>query len=213
MTEAQKLTNNKEIIAYLVEKFPLCFSLAGEAKPLKIGVFQDLAEALQEDERVSKTQLRQALRAYTSNWRYLHGCKVGAERVDLQGNPCGVLEEEHAQHAATQLAEAKAKVAEKRAAENAANPEKKRSTRRPNNKTAQTQIKDKKTGVKTKAPRKPKVALNAVDMAQLQKGDKVKVKVGEHAKNAIFLESVKELARVELENGLVISVTADRLFS
>ena len=54
MTEVQKLTNNKEIIAYLAEKFPLCFSLEGEAKPLKIGLFQDLSETLKDDERVSK---------------------------------------------------------------------------------------------------------------------------------------------------------------
>ena len=81
---SQKLTNTKDIIAYLAEKFPLCFILEGEAKPLKIGLFQDLAEALQDDERVSKTQLRQALRQYTSNWRYLHGCREGAVRVDLQ---------------------------------------------------------------------------------------------------------------------------------
>ena len=58
-------------------------------------MFQDLAEALEDDERVSKTQLRQALRQYTSNWRYLHGCREGAVRVDLQGNPAGVLEAEH----------------------------------------------------------------------------------------------------------------------
>ena len=61
----QKLTDTKAIIAYLVEKFPLCFIAEGEAKPLKIGLFQDLAEALKDDERVSKTQLRQALRQYT----------------------------------------------------------------------------------------------------------------------------------------------------
>ena len=54
----QKLTDTKAIIAYLVEKFPLCFIAEGEAKPLKIGLFQDLAEALKDDERVSKTQLR-----------------------------------------------------------------------------------------------------------------------------------------------------------
>ena len=100
MTEVQKLTNNKEIIAYLAEKFPLCFSIEGEAKPLKIGLFQDLSEALKDDERVSKTQLRQALRQYTSNWRYLHGCKAGAVRVDLEGNPAGELEQEHIEHAA-----------------------------------------------------------------------------------------------------------------
>ena len=57
----QKLTDTKAIIAYLIEKFPLCFIAEGEAKPLKIGLFQDLAEALKDDERVSKTQLRQAL--------------------------------------------------------------------------------------------------------------------------------------------------------
>ena len=31
----QKLTDTKAIIAYLVEKFPLCFIAEGEAKPLK----------------------------------------------------------------------------------------------------------------------------------------------------------------------------------
>lgn len=178
MTEVQKLTNNKEVIAYLVEKFPLCFSLEGEAKPLKIGLFQDLAEALQDDERVSKTQLRQALRAYTSNWRYLHGCKAGAERVDLQGNACGILEQEHAEHAAQQLAEAKAKVAAMRAAEKAAKPEKKRPARRV---AAKGQHAKETTANKAKVTRKPKVILNAIELASLQKGDSVKVKVGESA--------------------------------
>ena len=202
MTEVQKLTNNKEIIAYLAEKFPFCFSLEGEAKPLKIGLFQDLSEALKDDERVSKTQLRHALRQYTSNWRYLHGCKVGAVRVDLQGNPAGELEQEHADHAAQQLAEAKALVAQKRAAEKAAKAatEKKRPARR-----------TPKQGEKT--ARKPKLALTSVNMAALQEGQLVKVKVGDRAQNAKVLEFSNETARVELDNGLVVNVTADRLFA
>lgn len=202
MTEVQKLTNNKEIIAYLAEKFPLCFSLEGEAKPLKIGLFQDLSEALKDDERVSKTQLRHALRQYTSNWRYLHGCKVGAVRVDLQGNPAGELEQEHADHAAQQLAEAKALVAQKRAAEKAAKAvtEKKRPARGAP-----------KQGEKT--VRKPKLVLTSVNMAELQEGQKVKVKVGDRAQNAKVLEFSNEAARVELDNGLVVNVTADRLFA
>jgi len=202
MTEVQKLTNNKEIIAYLAEKFPLCFSLEGEAKPLKIGLFQDLSEALKDDERVSKTQLRHALRQYTSNWRYLYGCKVGAVRVDLQGNPAGELEQEHADHAAQQLAEAKALVAQKRAAEKAAKPatEKKRPARR-----------TPKQGERT--ARKPKLALTSVNMAELQEGQLVKVKVGDRAQNAKVLEFSNESARVELDNGLVVNVTADRLFA
>ena len=202
MTEVQKLTNNKEIIAYLAEKFPLCFSLEGEAKPLKIGLFQDLSEALKDDERVSKTQLRHALRQYTSNWRYLHGCKVGAVRVDLQGNPAGELEQEHADHASQQLAEAKALVAQKRAAEKAAKAaaEKKRPARR-----------TPKQGEKT--VRKPKLVLTSVNMAELQEGQQVKVKVGDRAQNAKVLEFSNEAARVELDNGLVVNVTADRLFA
>ena len=211
--ETQKLSNNKEIIAYLAEKFPLCFSLEGEAKPIKIGLFQDLAEALKDDPKVSKTQLRYALRQYTSNWRYLHGCKEGAVRVDLQGNPAGVLEQEHVQHAAQQLADAKAKLAEKRAAEKAANPKanKKRPPRKQNENNRQHIKPSNKTVVK-KTQFKPKVELNSIDFASLQEGSKVKVKVGDNAKNAVVLEVVKDSAKVELENGLVISVTPDRLF-
>ena len=41
----------------------------------------------------------------------------------------------------------------------------------------------------------------------------VKVKVAEQAKNATVLNVEKDGARVELENGLVMTVTADRLFA
>lgn len=196
----QKFTNNKEIIAYLAEKFPLCFILEGEAKPLKIGLFQDLAETLKDNEKVSKTQLRHALRQYTSNWRYLHGCREGAVRVDLYGEPAGVIEVEHAQHAAQQLAEAKAKFAEKRKAEFAAKKaQQKRQPRRPNN--------------QKNAQRKPKLALSAVDFAALSEGASVRVKAGDRTQKATVVEVLKDSARVQLENGLVMSVTADRLFA
>ena len=43
-TEAEvKRLSTKEIIAYLAEKFPACFSIQGNAKALKIGIFQDLS--------------------------------------------------------------------------------------------------------------------------------------------------------------------------
>ena len=205
--ESQKLTNNKDIIAYLAEKFPLCFSVEGEAKPLKIGLFQDLADALKDDERVSKTQLRHVLRQYTSNWRYLHGCRLGAVRVDLQGNPAGVLEQEHVDHAAQQLAEAKAKIAEKRAVEktSAKVAQKKRPARKPVHKKAD--------GVKTTRKAKTKLELTALDFSSLVKGATVKVKAGDNAQKAVVLDVLKDAARVQLENGLVINVTADRLFA
>ena len=109
----QKINWYKSDHCISYRKFPLCFIAEGEAKPLKIGLFQDLAEALKDDERVSKLNCVKALRQYTSNWRYLHGCREGAERVDLYGNPAGVLDAEHVSHATQQLADAKAKICRK----------------------------------------------------------------------------------------------------
>ncbi|MBI0529456.1 RNA chaperone ProQ, partial [Dickeya dianthicola] len=119
MENQPKLNSSKEVIAYLAERFPLCFTLEGEARPLKIGIFQDLVERVSESEHVSKTQLRSALRLYTSSWRYLYGVKLGAQRVDLDGNPCGELEQQHVEHARQQLEEAKARVQAQRAEQQA----------------------------------------------------------------------------------------------
>lgn len=110
MENNEKINNSKELIAYLSELFPACFISTGEARPLKIGIFQDLAARLENDPRVSKTMLRSALRQYTSSWRYLHGLRPGAIRVDLDGNEAGVLTEEHVDHAKSSLKDSKDKV-------------------------------------------------------------------------------------------------------
>ena len=57
MENTEKFTNNKQIITFLTEQFPACFIAGSEpAKPLKIGVFQELATRLENEPRVSKTQ-------------------------------------------------------------------------------------------------------------------------------------------------------------
>ena len=109
MDNPQKFSNSKEVIGFLVEQFPACFSNKGDAKPLKIGVFQDLAERLENEERVSKTLLRSSLRHYTNSWRYLHSIKKGAQRIDLDGKDVAAIEDEHVEHAKKQLDESKAK--------------------------------------------------------------------------------------------------------
>ncbi|MFC3395756.1 RNA chaperone ProQ [Brenneria rubrifaciens] len=119
MENQPKLNSSKEVIAFLAKRFPLCFTTEGETRPLKIGIFQDLVERVLETENVSKTQLRSALRLYTSSWRYLYGVKLGAQRVDLDGNPCGELEQQHVDHARKQLEEAKARVQAQRAEQQA----------------------------------------------------------------------------------------------
>ncbi|WP_018651228.1 RNA chaperone ProQ [Actinobacillus capsulatus] len=123
MSEQQVKTQNgsktnpsvKEVIAYLANKFPLCFSIEGDAKPLKVGLFQDLAEALVNDEKISKTLLRQALRTYTMSWRYLAACTANAQRVGLQGESTGIVDEAQAEHAAQSLAVAKEAYAARKA--------------------------------------------------------------------------------------------------
>ncbi|MGR3808686.1 ProP effector [Pasteurella testudinis DSM 23072] len=226
-TEQQKLSNSKEVIAYLAEKFPLCFSLEGEAKPLKIGIFQELATALENDERVSKTQLRHALRQYTSNWRYLHGCKTGAERVDLNGNACGVLEQEHADHAAEQLQQAKAKVAERkaqmRAALKAKNAEKntsekagannRKATGTKTQRHAKPAVKGKRAVGSENKPRAAAVNLTPVSIETLQKGQQVKVKLAEKANRATVLDVLKDTARVQLQSGIMMNVAFEHLYN
>ncbi len=130
MENQPKLNSSKEVIAFLAERFPQCFSAEGEARPLKVGIFQDLVARVEGEMNLSKTQLRSALRLYTSSWRYLYGIKAGATRVDLDGNPCGELDEQHVEHARKQLEEAKARVQAQRAEQQAKNAKPQRQTAR-----------------------------------------------------------------------------------
>ncbi len=56
---------------------------------------------------LSKTQLRSALRLYTSSWRYLYGVKPGATRVDLDGKSDAVSWTSNGVYARKQLEEAR----------------------------------------------------------------------------------------------------------
>ncbi|MDG6882751.1 ProP effector [Phocoenobacter uteri] len=206
-TQTAKTTMSvKETIAYLAEKFPLCFSLEGEAKPLKIGLFQDLAQALENDEKVSKTMIRQAMRGYTMGWRYLNACKEGAERVDLEGKPAGTIDAAQAEHAAQTLAESKKIVAERKAQQR---------------KTERKEFFKKKALEEKKAVKKahrPKVAkkaekLTALETSEITKGLTVKVKVGSSVQNATVLAVEKQEARVQLTSGLTLNVTLNSIFS
>lgn len=40
MENQPKLNSSKEVIAFLAERFPQCFSAEGESAPLKIGIFR-----------------------------------------------------------------------------------------------------------------------------------------------------------------------------
>lgn len=183
MDNNEKLKSSKELIAYLSELFPACFIAEGEAKPLKIGIFQDLAARLADDPKVSKTLLRSALRQYTSSWRYLHGLKPGIERIDLDGNACGVLTEEHVSHAKQALKESKDKVFASR----------------------------RKQQSETKAAKPRRPARPKLDPSQLKTGQSVKVVVGKSPVPATIREIAREDVQVELASGMLVRVNVERI--
>lgn len=226
MENQPKLNSSKEVIVFLAQRFPLCFCAEGEARPLKIGIFQDLVERmLGEETSLSKTQLRSALRLYTSSWRYLHGVKPGAERVDLDGNACGVLEEQHVEHARQQLVEAKARVQAQRASAQQAKrreaaveegdaPRRSRPAKkvRPksdtdNNKSRQPQQEYKSSKQNMATKKRQQVA----DVTQLQVGQSIGVNAGKTTMDASVLEITKDGVRVQLANGLAMIVRAEHL--
>ena len=225
MENQPKLNSSKEVIAFLAERFPQCFSADGEARPLKIGIFQDLVDRVQGEMSLSKTQLRSALRLYTSSWRYLYGIKAGATRVDLDGNACGVLDEQHVEHARKQLEEAKARVqaqreqqqAKKREAGEESAPRRPRKpTRKPSaegEQPRQARSKPQRTAAERApaAERQPPRTKPVTDTAALQVGQNIKVTAGKSAMDATILEITKDGVRVQLASGLAMIVRAEHL--
>lgn len=225
MENQPKLNSSKEVIAFLAERFPQCFSAEGEARPLKIGIFQDLVERVEGEMNLSKTQLRSALRLYTSSWRYLYGIKPGATRVDLDGNPCGELDEQHVEHARKQLEEAKARVQAQRAEQQAkkreaaaasGQEEAPRRERKPRPAPRRTENGDRKPRAEkpaAKAQRAPREERHTPvsDISALSVGQALKVKAGNNAMDATVLEITKDGVRVQLTSGMSMIVRAEHL--
>ncbi|KQN53091.1 RNA chaperone ProQ [Erwinia sp. E602] len=229
MENQPKLNSTKEVIAFLAERFPQCFSAEGEARPLKIGIFQDLVDRVQGEMNLSKTQLRSALRLYTSSWRYLYGIKAGADRVDLDGNACGQLDEQHVEHARKQLEEAKARVQAQREQQQAKKREAGEETaprrpRKPARKPAEGEQPRKPRSSKPARPQAEQAPAAAAvreerqpprkpvtDTSALQVGQNIKVTAGKSAMDATILEISKEGVRVQLASGLAMIVRAEHL--
>jgi len=228
MENQPKLNSTKEVIAFLAERFPQCFSAEGEARPLKIGIFQDLVDRVQGEMNLSKTQLRSALRLYTSSWRYLYGIKVGATRVDLDGNACGLLDEQHVEHARKQLEEAKARVQAQREQQQAKKREAGEETapRRPRKPVRKPAAEGEQPRKVRSKPERPQAERNSsaakeetqtssskpvTDTSALQVGQSIKVTAGKSAMDATILEISKDGVRVQLANGLAMIVRAEHL--
>ena len=213
MNSTAKLVDNKAVIAYLAEKFPKCFTLKGDAQPLKIGLFQDLAARLSEDEMVSKTQIRGAIRHYTTSWRYLRGTKAGAKRIDLDGVAGDELTADHVDHAKKVLQESQKK-AKVRADEKA--PKVVKSDK--SDKTASAaKLKRAKVPTRTSpkqavAPAQP-VGEKVENTAALSINQKVLVTLGKSPMQGVIVDIAKSEAKVQLTSGMVVKVKPEHLLA
>jgi hypothetical protein len=83
------------VLELLAGRWPLCFFVyEARRRPLKIGIRDEILSAL--NGAVTPKELGGALRHYTGNRRYLRHSIAGAARIDLDGNPCGVVTAEGA---------------------------------------------------------------------------------------------------------------------
>jgi ProP effector len=209
-----KRTSTKEIIAYLAEKFPACFSIEGPVKPLKIGIFQDLAEKLVDDETVSKTRLRQALRHYTSSWRYLKSVKVGSIRVDIDGKDVAEIDQVQADYASKTLKESQEKFGNNKPKEN--NTKKQYKDRKPNKEQkAKPDQKAKFKAVKSskRSSVKAEVKLQPASAESIIVGKKVKVQLSNSPMNATITEVSGKDISVQLDSGMVVKTQVKNIFT
>ncbi|AIN47227.1 RNA chaperone ProQ [Candidatus Palibaumannia cicadellinicola] len=207
MEHPYKLNNHKKVIAFLSERFPLCFTSVGQARPLKIGIFKDLVEWVQSQKTLSKTQLRSALRLYTSSWRYLYGIKHGVQRVDLNGNPCGELEAQHIEYARKQLEEAKARISQYRTVQKAKNHEQEKVSMPQPQDSRYTQTAQKINQVAIFLP------IPIRNITTLTIGQEIQIKVGQSLMIATVREITKEGVRIQLSSGIYLIVRTEHLIN
>ncbi len=88
-------------VEMLKAHFPACFKELKEIKPLKIGIKQDLVKALSTREDIvigDKACMVNSLAYYVNSVAYHKSMTAGSTRIDLNGNPSGVVTAEEAQY-------------------------------------------------------------------------------------------------------------------
>src|SRR5262245_12199567 len=131
---SKKRARTKAVIAALAARFPKCFAVPDtRRRPLKVGIDADLLAAL--SGTIRRTELIRALAMYCSSDGYLERVLTSAWRVDLDGNPAGMVTADDEQHAKAKRADIKSKrdagtAPEARAARSSRNWERRRAATR-----------------------------------------------------------------------------------
>jgi len=88
-------------VELLKAHFPLCFKNIKEVQPLKIGIKQDLVKLLSTKEEIVTTDkacMVSSIAYYVNSPVYHKAMTEGANRIDLEGNPAGVVTAEEANY-------------------------------------------------------------------------------------------------------------------
>jgi ProP effector len=212
METTNKLKDINEVLEFLYQEFPHCFKQKDGIKPLKVGIFKDIAERIEGSEKVSKTQVRQALRKYTSNWRYLEAVTKSEFRIDLDGNQAEKVEQEHIDHAQKALEESRAKMAKRKKQQRPRQDSEAKSFKK---KPAHAKQADKGSAANKAskaAPAKRSGKIEPLPATEVKVNNKVKVKLGQALVNAVITEVNKDDVHVELVTGMQVKTKADSLY-
>jgi ProP effector len=92
-----------QTLLLLRTRFPQCFlRLDSRSRPpLKIGIHLDIIAAMPE---LLAADVRNTLRLYTGDAKYLSGCTEGKDRIGLDGQPVGAVTAAEAAHCRDSLA-------------------------------------------------------------------------------------------------------------
>ena len=214
METTNKLKDINEVLEFLYQEFSQCFKQKDGIKPLKVGIFKDIAERIEGSEKVSKTQVRQALRKYTSNWRYLEAVTKSEFRIDLDGNQGEKVEQEHIDHAQKALEESRAKMAKRKKQQRPRqDSDSKNFKKKPAHasKGADKNASANKTAKAAPAKRSGKI--EPLPATEVKVNNKVKVKLGQALVNAVITEVNKDDVHVELVTGMQVKTKADSLYT
>jgi hypothetical protein len=84
------------LLGVLCNRYPKAFDIE-HPRPLKVGIDWDIAVEMDDTSLTFETDLRNAMRLYTSSPVYLTAMMAeGAERIDLAGNTVGPVNQPHA---------------------------------------------------------------------------------------------------------------------
>jgi len=90
----EQITAAEELLVVLKRKFPhTFFDNAEEIRPLKIDIHRDIHAALVR--HYSKKLIRRALHLYINQIAYRNKLVNDIQRINLEGNSCGIVTEEH----------------------------------------------------------------------------------------------------------------------